>query len=56
MFNHSPNEVMIHKYNMKEEGFVFTAARNIKKGEELTMNYGSLANFETFYTYGFIQE
>ena len=55
MFNHSPTQMMVQKYNPKEEGFVFTASVDIKKGQEITMSYGkSLSNYELFHTYGFI--
>ena len=46
---------MTHNYNPSEEGLCFTANIDIKKGQEITMNYGaSLSNYELFHTYGFI--
>ena len=39
MYNHSENFNVSH--NQEPENMIFTAARDIKKGEELYVNYGS---------------
>ena len=39
MYNHSDNFNVAH--NQDPENMIFTAARDIKKGEELYVNYGS---------------
>ena len=40
MYNHSDNYNVAH--NQDPENMIYTAARDIKKGEELYVNYGQL--------------
>lgn len=41
LYNHSKNNNITYKFNDKRTKLVFTAKRDIKKGEELLDNYGS---------------
>ena len=59
LFNHKPEKFVNGQwlYDNDAKGFKIEAFKDIKKGEEITISYGSKrSNFSMFQTYGFIPE
>lgn len=53
LFNHVNEFNSYYYYNDKRDGFVLFAVRDINKGDEITVSYGSHNNMYLFSVYGF---
>lgn len=56
MLNHNRPPDAIWTYDDSIQGFKMTAARNIKKGQEIFDSYGEKSSYEFLLDYGFIYE